>query len=229
LTNTATQPTCGGSNGSVLLILNGGISPITYSKDGTNFVSTNSFSNLGGGTYTFTAKDGNGCTATTSVSLQSITGPTLTAGTVIQPSCNSSNGSVTVTGTGGSGMLTYSIDGGVYGSANIFTNLAAGSHTFTVKDANGCIGTLNVVLVNQGSSISVTNSVVCDNLGNGTVSLTASGGMSPYQYSNGTGFVTSNVFSNVLAGTYTYTVKDANGCTATTTASVSCNVVCNNV
>jgi trimeric autotransporter adhesin len=229
LTNTATQPTCATANGSVVLTYTGGVSPFTYSKDGTSFVSTNSFTNLGAGAYTFTVKDGNGCTATTSVTLQSIAGPSLVAGTVIQPSCNLSNGSVTVNGTGGSGALTYSVDNGVYGSTNIFTNLSVGSHTFSVKDGNGCIGTLNVVLTNQGSNVNLTNSVVCDNLGNGTVSLTASGGTSPYQYSNGTGFVSTNVFSNVLTGTYTYTAKDANGCVATTTASVSCNVTCTSV
>lgn len=57
---------------------------------------------------------------------------------------------------------------------------------------------------------------------NGTLTITATGGASPYQYKNGAGsFQSSNVFTGLAAGSYTITIQDANGCTTTITASVT--------
>lgn len=64
------------------------------------------------------------------------------------------DGSVTITGGGGTPALQYSIDGGPFGGSNVFTGLTGGAHTVTVQDANGCQVTVNVNIVgrNGGNS-----------------------------------------------------------------------------
>ena len=60
--------------------------------------------------------------------------------TPVDASCGLSNGSVTIGAvTGGTAPYTYSFNGGAYGAATSFPNLAAGTYTISVKDANGCI------------------------------------------------------------------------------------------
>ncbi|WP_435355906.1 gliding motility-associated C-terminal domain-containing protein [Emticicia sp. SJ17W-69] len=220
------QPSCGLSNGVVNLHTTGGINPFTYSIDGVVFSNDSLFSNLAAGTYNFIVKDSKGCTSNIDVTLEPSSGPLLSINTSTAPSCGLSNGSVTLTVTGGISPFTYSIGSGGFRSSNVFSNLGSGVHTFSVIDSKGCSASSTVTLVNEGSNLIVTNGVVCDVLGNGKVSLQATGGKIPYEYSDGTGFVSTNEFDHVSLGTYTYTVKDAAGCIATTAVDVTCNVVC---
>ena len=64
------------------------------------------------------------------------------------PLCNASaTGTITATGGGGTGTITYSKDGTTFQASNVFSNLAAGPFTITAKDANACIKTASVTLV----------------------------------------------------------------------------------
>ena len=56
------------------------------------------------------------------------------------------NGTITITGTGGNMPYTYSINGINYYSGSLFSNLAPGTYTCYVKDVNGCIGTVQVIV-----------------------------------------------------------------------------------
>jgi hypothetical protein len=212
----------GGSTGSVTVAGSGGTSPYTYSIDGTNFGNSGTFSNLAAGLYTITVKDAHGCTTTQPVT---ITQPAAALGSSISSQTNvgcfgSSTGSVTVAGSGGTGPYTYSIDGTNFGNSGTFGSLAAGSYTITVKDANGCTTTQPVTITQPaaalGSSISSQTNVGCFGGSTGTVTVAGSGGTGPYTYSiDGTNFSNSGTFSNLVAGSYTVTVRDANGCTIT--------------
>ena len=78
------------------------------------------------------------------------------------------------------------------------------------------------------ASLSVSTTNVC-NGSTGTVTATTTGGRPPYSYSWNNGATTSAI-NNLANGTYTVTVTDANGCTATTSAVVNCTTgVCDNV
>ncbi|NCW51590.1 MAG: hypothetical protein EBV89_10060, partial [Betaproteobacteria bacterium] len=115
--------------------------------------------------------------------------------------------------TGGTGAYTYLWSNGATTAS--LTNLAAGSYSLTVTDANGCTASSNVTvgsLASLTASASVSSPILC-NGGTTTVNITATGGAAPY---TGTGSL-----ANVTAGTYTYTVTDVNGCTASTTLTVT--------
>src|SRR5207249_11447911 len=112
------------------------------------------------------------------------------------------------------------IDGVTFGNSGTFNNLAAGSYTVTVKDANGCSTTQPVTISEPASalasSISSQTNVGCFGGLTGSVTVAGSGGTSPYTYAiDGTTFGNSGNFSSLAAGSYTITVKDANGCTTT--------------
>jgi hypothetical protein len=112
-------------------------------------------------------------------------------------------GTTTVNITASGGTPPYSGDGA-------HTGVSAGPFSFTVTDANGC-STVVSGNISQPTQLVATSSVACSG-GSAVVTVSASGGTPGY---TGTG-----TFSHA-SGTYSYTVTDANGCTATTTGTVA--------
>src|SRR6202030_922044 len=105
----------------------------------------------------------------------------------------------------------YAIDGVTFGNSGTFSNLAAGSSTVTVKDANGCTATQPVTITQPasalGSSISSQTNVDCFGNSTGSVTVAGSGRTCPSTYSiDGVTFGNSGTFSNLSAGSYTITV-----------------------
>ncbi|MCB0398000.1 MAG: SprB repeat-containing protein, partial [Flavobacteriales bacterium] len=101
-------------------------------------------------------------------------------------------------------------------------NLTAGNYCVTVTDANTCTATM-CVTISEPPALNLSTTVVnvtCYDGANGSIDLTVSGGTTPYSYlwSNGN---TAQDNVNLEAGTYTVTVTDANGCTKTTSATVT--------
>src|SRR5207245_11709119 len=131
----------GNSTGSATVAGSGGTSPYTYAIDGITFGASGTFSNLAAGSYTVTVKDANGCTTTQPVTITQPASALTASALATNPSCSSGTGSITVTASGGTGTLSYSKDGTNFQSSNVFSGLAAGSYTITVKDANGCTTT----------------------------------------------------------------------------------------
>ena len=148
------------------------------------------------------------------------------------PTTGNSNGTITASATGGSGF-TYSLDGAAFQSSNLFTGLAAGNHALTAKNSNGCISaTISVVLgsVNPctGVTITVTTTQVNPTTGqtNGSITATATPGTG-YTYSiNAGAYQASGVFSNLGAGTFTISAKNAIGCLGSTQVTLSASNPC---
>ncbi|MCF8275730.1 MAG: gliding motility-associated C-terminal domain-containing protein, partial [Flavobacteriales bacterium] len=137
-----------------------------------------------------------------------------------------STGSASVAVQGGTAPYTYSwSNGGTSASVN---GLAAGTYSVTVTDHNGCTGNCSVVVgeANTLTANCTPTNGTCSNNNLGSATVTASGGTSPFTYvwSNG---ATSSAISNLTAGSYSVTVTDANGCTATCSTSVSITPCCN--
>lgn len=139
------------------------------------------------------------------------------------PTCNGgNNGSATVEATGGTPPYTYLWTGGQ--TTQTATNLTAGTYTVTVT-ASGNSGTATAVttltqppLLTLATTVSGT--VTC--ISTATATATAGGGVPGYTYLWSDGQTSSEATFD-LAGTYTVTATDANGCTKATTAIVPGN------
>jgi large repetitive protein len=215
----ATNVSCNGAcNGSISVTASGGTPPYQYSINGGTFQTGTAFTALCNGTYAVTIRDANNCTA---VINQNITQPpalTLTQGTLVPTTCGANNGSATVSAGGGTAPYSYSIDGGAGQTGTTFNGLAAGPHTIVVTDSHGCTQTITVTITSTNApvaSVISQNNVSCFGGVNGSVIIGISGGTAPFSYTIGGPSQPSNTFTNIAAGTYTATVTDANGCSAT--------------
>lgn len=143
-------------------------------------------------------------------------------------SCSAANGSVQVSGTGGGGDYTYSLNGSsTFQASATFSSLGAGIYSVTVKDKNGCMKTLSSIELNAPdaptASVESNPDTSCTQ-DDGSLTITASGGAGTIQYSiNGGAFQVSNIFGNLRAGAYTVTVKDEANCTVQIAATVANN------
>ena len=145
---TMTEPLCNGnSNATATVIASGGTAPLTYSINGTTFVSSNTFNGLSAGTYTVTVKDANGCQQTFNTT---ITEPAPLSLTCVPTVSNGTNGTITVTGSGGNLPYSYSLNGTNYYSGSLFSGLAIGVYTVYIKDANGCVTSMEVNINSNG-------------------------------------------------------------------------------
>jgi len=226
ITSQTNETYYGGSTGSVTLKATGGVSPYTWSKDGINFQSSSTFSGLTAGTYTFTCKDANSITAATSTT---ITQPAQLVVSVVSQTNETyyggSTGSATLSASGGISPYKWSKDGINYQTSSTFSGLLAGTYTFNCKDSNNYIVTKSLTITQPAqlvpSVVSQTNETYYGG-STGSVTLTATGGVSPYTWSkDGINFQSSSTFSGLTAGTYTFTCKDANSITATTSTTIT--------
>ncbi|MBA3827811.1 MAG: gliding motility-associated C-terminal domain-containing protein [Taibaiella sp.] len=206
----------GNATGSIAESPTGGTSPYTYNKNGGVFVSSPVFSGLTAGTYIIGIKDNNGCIKYDTMVVTQPNLLTIASLTLVMPNCNgSSDGSYTLTPAGGTTPYSYAADGGTFGASSTLSGLAAGAHTLHIKDANDCTKDTNVTLAQPAPIVptAVVTKSICKTLGNGKVVLTATGGTSPYTYAQGVGtYSASGTFSPLVAGTYTFHIKDAHSC-----------------
>ena len=196
---------CNGGTSTVTVSASGGVAP--YTGTGTFTVSA--------GTYTYSVTDALNLTASGSITISQ---PSALSATLSNGTINTLAGttSVTVTATGGTPSYTYSLNNGTYQTSNIFSGVATGTHTIRIKDSKGCILTKSLALTATPTSpltASVTKgTVIACNGGTTTVTISASGGFSPY---TGTGTFT------VSAGTYNYTITDASNTSVTASVTIT--------
>src|SRR5882724_10808258 len=154
------------------------------------------------GSYSFTVTDANSCTATTT---GNITQPSAVSASSTHTAILCNGGSSTVTVTAGGGTPPYSGDGDHV--------VSAGTYSFTVTDANSCTATTtgNITEPSAVTAGSTHTAILC-NGGSSTVTVTAGGGTPPY---------TGDGDHVVSAGSYSFTVTDANSCTATTSGNIT--------
>lgn len=148
---------------------------------------------------------------------------------VTPPTCvGAATGQISVSTTGGVSPYQYVLVSGTsntppttgWSTTSTFTNRAAGTYTLWIRDAAGCIIRRVIQLTDPPAlSIVVTDSsdIVCGST-NGYVTFTGQGGTPPYQYSilpTSPTWQNGNTFTGLAAGTYTLRVRDANGCVAT--------------
>lgn len=208
-----TDATCGGNDGSIVVTVVGAAAPVNYAWSG-GLANNDTVTGLAAGTYTVTATDANGCSASASYSVGQGTTFTLGSPVITDASCGANDGSIIVnTGTAVQ-PVNFTWSGGLPNNDTL-TGLAVGNYSVTATDANGCSATATYS-VGQGSSIFITSAIVLDEscTGPGSINITATGGTGTLTYS-WSGGLSGNPLANLTAGTYDLTITDQGGCSVT--------------
>ncbi|HRA71218.1 MAG TPA: T9SS type B sorting domain-containing protein [Flavobacterium sp.] len=209
-----------------------GVGPFEYSI-GSGFQTSPTFTVNAPGTYNVIVKDANGCSTTETGLVVILPALQLQATITALPSCTDGDGTLTLLTTGGSGNYEYSIDSGTYQVSTNFTNIFAGTHTLTVRDVTtNCTKSIPVTFSAAtpitGFALSKTD-VTCNGGNDGTITATMStpavgvndNPVYTYSIDGGTTTQNSNIFSGLIAGTYTVEVTSGRGCVATQTITVN--------
>ena len=208
--------TCPDSNdGEVLATVTGGTPPYTYAWS--NGASTAGQTGLPPGSYAVTVTDSSGCSDSASGTVTAP--PPLTSNvTGAGPDCiGGNNGSATASASGGTPPYSFLWSNGAI-TAGV-SGLAAGAYAVTVTDANGC-DIADMITLDPISSLAASATATpesCPGADDGTATATALNGIPPYLYLWSNGDV-SQTITNLSPGTYTVTVIDGAGCTASATA-----------
>ncbi len=223
LNQTASILCSGNTNAVISVSATGGQANYSYSINGTTYQASNTFSNLGAGTYTIYAQDANGCIGSNTLTITQPAAIGINAVPTMISCAGLNNGQIFVSASGGTAPLTYSINGTTFVSSNTFNGLSAGTYTVTVKDANGCQQTFSTTIT-EPAPLSLTCVPTVSNGTNGTITVTGSGGNLPYTYSlNGTNYYSGSLFSGLAIGVYTVYIKDANGCVTSMEVNINSN------
>ena len=219
------RPTCNHfSNGAVTLTGYNNTAPYSYAMAAGAYSSTNTFSNLAAGSYLFHIKSAGNCIKDTTIAITDSLKITATL-PITNVVCNGDgNGSITVNATGGVAPYSYALGAGAASNVNTFSNLGPGTYAIHIKDTLLCFLDTTATITQPAvlTLTAVGTNVACFNTSTGSIALTAAGGTMPYAYRLNTGaYVTSSTFSNLTAGTYSLTVKDAHNCTATSTVTIT--------
>lgn len=212
----------GGSNGSITLTVNSTTPPVNINWS--NGGSGPTISNLAAGTYSYTVTDA--LPAHTFSGSVTITQPgaAMVAGvSTIGIACAGSNTGEAIASVtaGGNSPYTYAWSNGG-GNTPHLTNLPPGNITATVTDNIGCTATASGT-ISGVPSLNLTVAVTpdsCYHSSKGKAIANVTGGVSPYSYywSN---FLANDTNANLIAGTYTVTVTDGNGCTVSGSGTVN--------
>lgn len=223
-TTSTTDATCTASDGTATVTASG-VAPYTYLwSDGQINQTAN---NLAAGSYTVTVTDDIGCEITENVTVNSNNTTITASSSTTDASCGNADGTATTTPNNGTSPYTYLWSNGQ--TTQTANNLAAGSYSVTVTDANGCTGIISGIVVSNPnsptSSASVSSNyngaeVSCNGATDGEATASATGGTSPYSYlwSDGQTTATAN---NLPAGTYTVTVTDDVSCSSVSTVTIT--------
>ena len=242
-TTQVTNTICGYKNGIIAASAQGGTGPYTYQSNAAQQANSSGiFSNLLAGDYDVTVLDATGAQITSIITVtNTLSAPAVTLTSFSIPTgCNTMDGNLTMSASGGLPPYMYSINDGIdYQNGSLFSSLSSGSYNLFVKDANGCVTTSyggpgipfsvaesydNYSSYHIGSNcqitlpISATSLATCGN--NGFIQFfEAQGGTSPYTYSlDGISYAlnTDLVYHFLKPGRYTIYVRDANGLTTST-------------
>lgn len=227
VTMTATNVTCFGlADGTGMVTPLTGTGPYSYLWDDPLSQTTQTAVGLGPSNYSVRVTDAVGCVGSGMITITEPTELVLDAAVSTNASCGMASGTITLSASGGTSPLQYSIDGGTtFQPTGNFTGLSNGSYPVVIRDANGCeVTTTSLVGLDSPLAIdgTITTPASCG-VDDGTITINASSGVLPYQYSidGGVTYQSSNVFSALASGTYTVAVLDDAGCSVTATVSVT--------
>ncbi|HRS58447.1 MAG TPA: PKD domain-containing protein, partial [Bacteroidia bacterium] len=210
----------GDMTGSITLTATGGTGTYQYSADGgKTYQAGNVFNGLKAGYYIVSVKDGNNCSESQGVTItEPIAALDVTVASKTNVSCKgSSTGSVSLTGTGGTGLYQYSLNGTTFQASGYFNNLPAGNYKAYIRDANLCLDSVSFTITEPAQALTIKSidktDVACYGDFSGKLTVHASGGVKPYKFTlDKVHYRSDSNFINLVKGVYTVTVIDQNGC-----------------
>ncbi|MCB0645011.1 MAG: choice-of-anchor A family protein, partial [Saprospiraceae bacterium] len=214
-----TQPNCFGQTGSINFTTTGGTGTKTVRYNG-NVVSS-PMTGLAAGSYALIVTDGNGCTSSTSVTINAAPSQILVTPSATNVLCFGANtGSINLTVNGGTPTYTYAWSNGA--TTKDISNLTAGTYTVTVTDSKGCTLTSSSTITQPASAVSISASGTQPNCfgQTGSISFTTTGGTGTKTVRYNGNVVTSPM-TGLAAGSYALIVTDGNGCISSTSVSIN--------
>ena len=221
------NPCFGDCIGSLALLSTGGSTFYEvsgpFSGSPTSYTSVTVLNGFCAGTDTLLITDVlTGCTTNL---IATITEPAAISITLLdtnETSAGSCDGSITVSVTGGTGSMMFSMDGGTtYQSSPSFFGVCNGAYAVCVKDANNCLACTTAYIGTGAcpmiSSITAITNALCNGTCSGTATLNSMFGTAPYSFMNPTTFSINTYSSSFLitglcAGTYSVVINDDVGC-----------------
>ncbi len=213
------DPSCSNvQNGTISFNGSGGTPFYVYALNTGAFSTASSFNTLAAGVYTLHVKDTKGCLKDSVISLSPAS--VLFFSNVIKQdvSCKYDlSGFITLGTSGGYAPYTYQLNSNPLGVSGNFLNLNAGVYSIFVTDTAGCSLDTVIQIVEPAAALSFSTAIItnilCFGDQSGQINVSAGGGTLPYQYAmNGGLFQSSGIFTSLVAGNYTITLKDGNGC-----------------
>ncbi len=193
-----------GGNGNYLYSFNGGL-----------FTTDTIADSLATGIYTISVMDSYSCYSDTSIEVSGNTGFYINQINVSGLQCHGdSSGQIIIQATDG---YNYSIDAGnTFQTDSAFYNLSGGIYYIQVISSSGCtdFDTITVTEPPEFNYTYLADSTLCYGDSSGKITITLTGGTSPYTYTwSPSGYTeTNNIYSGLPAGTYSLSVTDSNGC-----------------
>lgn len=219
-----TPASCGKNDGKVTILAKGGTAryPLQFKLDDGPLQASPVFTNLPAGTYKLTIW-GTVCFGSSDITVGQQPSPILAAIDSVSPHCGDTNGSLRIAAYGGTGSLSYSLDGIDFKSDNRFDNLAGGVYTISVRDESLCLVSQSVSLKKSVKLQLNTVEVMptsCSKA-NGQVIINAAQGNGRLTYSlTGRSDQPSAMFDNLEAGSYQVSALDQDGCSDSQTVIV---------
>ena len=214
---TPQMSSCNQINGSISLTVTGGTAPYTYLWS--NGATTKNITGLSAGTYGVTVKDANGCTAIESgIVITQASANILIDATPLPSKCVTNNGSISTSVSGG--ISPYSYDWSNGATTSNLINIAPGTYSINVTDANGCTGSLNNIEVRQVEINLNVNLGDDKNICPGQRLILNPGNFTSYKWQDNS---TSSTYSVISAGEYYVKVIDNFGCTGSDTINITSN------
>lgn len=210
---------CNGlADGAAKAFLSGGTAPYRYAWAGGQ--ATETILGQPAGTYSVDVLDANDCPNSGSIVLTEPDVLGLATSTDVTVSCNGfSDAQVSLTGSGGAGTYSYSLNGINYQSSNVFANLNAGLHDFFIKDGNNCVMTIGETF-SEPDPLDISFQNIIDATCNdpvGSAQAVATGGnggfvFSWFDASTNQPMNDGDILVKAIAGIYRVEVSDARNC-----------------
>tara|TARA_B100000809_G_scaffold133200_1_gene130924 strand:+ start:100 stop:8400 length:8301 start_codon:yes stop_codon:yes gene_type:complete len=214
---------CGNTSGGINITITGGSTPYTFLWN-TGATAEDILTGLSAGNYFCDVTDANGCSVQVQATVQNTQGSLSTLSNIVtDETCSAINGAIDLNPQGGSTPYSFVWSNGE--TTEDLTGITAGNYTVTITDIGGCSLIENFTVLNNGANILINNvtinNEICGNSAGG-IDISIQSGASPFTFnwSNGS---TSEDLTNVVAGNYSVTVTDANGCSTSGSFSIDEN------